>query len=698
LFLVKIAANLFSEKTGIKGWPQIDKACLMTTFSKLNVPQREAIRYLDGPLLVIAGAGSGKTRVITEKMAYLIEEMGISAAHIAAITFTNKAAKEMLSRMKNRLSSSAIRGLTVSTFHSLGLKILRLEAQHLGYKPNFSILDASDAAGILSDIMETTSKDEVRKVSGRISALKNDFIDPAEAKSAAQTPWDEYLADVYFRYQETLKAYQAVDFDDLIRLPVVLFQARADVLERWQNTLRYLLLDEYQDTNLCQYTLIKLLAGARGMMTAVGDDDQSIYAWRGANRENLSLLQSDFPRLQVIKLEQNYRSSVRILQAANAVIANNPKLFDKKLWCELGMGDPLTIFQCKNEEHEAETVIQLMQAHKAEHRTRWSDYAILYRSNYQARIIEQGLRSFHVPYRMTGGQPFFDKAEIKTLLAYVKLIANPKDDTAFIRALTTPKRGVGNTTLAKMGAWASARKISLYEALESHGLSAEIGAAAAQALGEFYQLIDQFMHQANTGKSGEVLTRLCTQIGYEAHLYLTSETPKQGETKWKNVQELIAWLDKKQVEDGKNLVEMSLTIALMSLLDEQEDEELDAVHLSTLHASKGLEYPHVYLIGAEEGILPHSVSIENGDIEEERRLMYVGITRAKRSLTVTHCHKRRKAGEWEIIEPSRFINELPLADCRYFGRAQGEAQISKTEGASKLASLSAMLAAKAKPP
>ena len=664
----------------------------------LNPQQRAAIRHLDGPLLVLAGAGSGKTRVITQKIAYLIQEAGMSAQHIAAITFTNKAAREMLERVGKLLEPALLRGLTVSTFHSLGLHIMRQEARLLGYKPQFSILDAADAAKILADRLASTDKAEIRRLQSQISRWKNDLITPEAALLLAQDEFSRVAAKLYLDYQDTLFAYQAVDFDDLIRLPVHLLQQHPEALARWQAKLRYLLVDEYQDTNSCQYLLLKLLAGDRAMFTAVGDDDQSIYGWRGANMENLSLLQQDFPRLRVIKLEQNYRSTARILRAANSVIANNPKLFQKSLWSEFGLGDPITVVSCKDDEHEAESVAQRLLAHKFEHRTTFADYAVLYRGNHQARLIEQAFRQHRIPYLISGGQSFFERSEIKDVLAYLRLLANEDDDPAFIRAITTPKRGVGNTSLAKLGEHAAQRHVSLFAAACELGFQQTLAAAQQQALETFCQFINRMQYRVQREPAGALLQELLLTIGFETWLFDSEET-RTAETKWKNVQEFVMWIGKKGEEDGKNLVELAQTIALMTLLEGREkDKQQEAVQLSTLHAAKGLEYPHVFLIGCEEGILPHNESIDQGTVEEERRLMYVGITRAQRSLTLMHCLKRRRGGEWLFCEPSRFIAEIDSEDLRCVGQKSDKpAVVSRSEGQARLANLRAMLANKNKP-
>jgi ATP-dependent DNA helicase Rep len=661
--------------------------------SHLNSPQREAVKHLDGPLLVLAGAGSGKTRVIAHKIAYLIRECGYSGNHIAAITFTNKAAREMQERVGTLLEGKSGRGLTVSTFHSLGLTMLRQEAGAIGYKPRFSVLDAADAMHITSEILKTTDKSEIRRIQGRISLWKNALVSPELAMKQAEDEAEHQAARVYLTYQDTLRAYQAMDFDDLILRPVELLRDHPAVLEKWQNKLRYLLIDEYQDTNACQYQLLRLLAGVKGMFTAVGDDDQAIYAWRGADANNLRLLREDYPRLAVVKLEQNYRSTLRILRSANTLIANNTKLFEKKLWSELGLGDPIQVMTAKNDEHEAEMVVMRLLAHKFQHRTRFGDYAILYRGNHQARVFEQVLRNERVPYQLSGGSSFFDKAEIKDLTAYLRLIANSDDDPAFIRAVTTPKRGVGAQTLEALGQYAAGRHIGLFAAVFEEGLAHQLAPRQLEPLREFGAFLNRLQYRAEREPAPQILSDLLAAIDYETYLYDVEE-PRAAETKWKNVQDFVGWINRKAEEDEKSLVELAQTIALINMLENREDGEVDAVKLSTLHAAKGLEYPHVFLVGVEEGILPHRESLEPEKVEEERRLMYVGVTRAQRSLSMTYCLKRKRGGEWQACEPSRFIAELSQEDLRYSGRETAPTEETKAEGNARLAQLKAMLGKK----
>ena len=661
---------------------------------KLNPQQQAAVEYLGGALFVLAGAGSGKTRVITEKIAYMITQAGYKPHHIAAITFTNKAAKEMQERVSARLGREQTRGLTVCTFHSLGMRILREEAQHIGYKKNFSILDASDSARIIGELLGSTGREAVFKAQHQISLWKNNLQTPEVAFQAADDDWAKQIAQVYAAYQTTLAHYQAVDFDDLIRLPTLLLQQNAEARLKWQQRLQYLLIDECQDTNACQYALMRALVGLEGRFTAVGDDDQSIYAWRGANMENLRRLQEDYPQIEIIKLEQNYRSTARILKVANHVIANNPKLFPKTLWSQLGEGEVVRVVACQSETHEAEFVAQQIARNKLIYGANFADFAILYRGNHQARLFEDALRSARIPYQISGGQSFYDKAEIKDVLSYLRLLANPDDDPAFLRAATTPKRGIGDTTLGKLNDYAKQHECSLFQAAQSMDALAALNAKNREAVQQFVYLMQDYQARAAADNAGEVVQALLQEIGYEAYLTGAEESGKAAEIRWKNVQDLAGWLAKKGEEGEKNLIELTQTIALMTLLEGRDDGEVDAVKMSTLHASKGLEYPFVYLVGCEEGLFPHADSVEAGALEEERRLMYVGITRAKQQLTLTHCIKRKRQGTFVFPEPSRFIDEMPQGDLDILGRKGGKPIVSKEEGRERLGNMLAMLKAK----
>jgi ATP-dependent DNA helicase Rep len=656
---------------------------MSTSFTNgLNAAQREAVLYLDGPCLVLAGAGSGKTRVITQKIAYLLCDCGYPARSVLALTFTNKAAREMEDRVKRLVDPSIAKGLTISTFHSLGVKILREEAQHAGLKPQFSIFDSDDALAIIQDLLATTDRGRLRAVQQTISLWKNAMLDPDAAANFASTPSEVEAARVYRSYNATLAAYQAVDFDDLIAIPAQIFERSIEAREKWQKKVRYLLVDEYQDTNVCQYRLVQWLTGARAMFTAVGDDDQAIYAWRGATIENLAKLTTDYPQIKLVKLEQNYRSSQSILAAANHVITKNPKLFEKKLWSEHGMGDAISVTAMASDEVEAENVAMKISAARFEKQAAWKDFAILYRGNHQSRIVEQAMRNLHIPYTISGGQSFFDKAEVRDVLAYLRLIANEDDDPAFIRAATTPKRGIGQATLQTLGQYAGERQISLFEALFEQGIEPRLNARQLEPLRTFGEFIVRVQYRAGRVEPGQtvhaaepagvILDDLLSAIQYERYLYdMLDEKPAQS--RWQNVLELVGWLKRKAEADSMGLIDIVQHVALVTMLERSEEDEPDAVKLSTLHASKGLEYPHVYLLGVEEGLLPH-MGRDDEDldptkaadalvsrIQEERRLMYVGITRAQRSLHLSWCQKRRRAREDLVREPSRFIEEMGLS-------------------------------------
>ena len=666
--------------------------------SDLNPRQKEAVRYIDGPLLVLAGAGSGKTRVITQKIAYLIQQCGISPAHIAAVTFTNKAAREMKERVGQLLAGKEARGLRVSTFHTLGLDIIRRELRTLGYKAGFSIFDAADSIGLIRELMRKEGGDNEleKQVQQRISSWKNAFVTPEQALAGADDPMDHNAALLYAAYNRHLKAFNAVDFDDLIMLPVLLFQQHPEVLEKWQNRLRYLLVDEYQDTNATQYRLVKLLVGLRGALTVVGDDDQSIYAWRGAQPENLALLSQDFPGLKVIKLEQNYRSMGRILKSANQLIANNPHVFDKQLWSELGYGDPIKVINCADEKDEALKVASQILHQRFQHKTDYSDFAILYRGNHQSRLFEQALREHKIPYTLSGGNSFFSFTEVKDIMAYLRLLVNPDDDTAFLRVVNTPRRELGAASVEKLGGYATERGISLFAASFELGLKAQLNERAHARLSRFVHWLVDIGDRARRGDPVAAVRDLIRDIDYQSWLNDNSKDLKQAERRMENVESLIAWL-KRMADDPENdtsdLTEMVAKMALMDILERQnEEEDSDTVRLMTLHAAKGLEFPHVFLVGMEEELLPHRVSIEEDNIEEERRLAYVGITRAQRTLTMTLASRRRRGGELMRCEPSRFLAELPEDDLQWEGKGiEVSAEERQVRGKAHLDLLKGML-------
>ncbi len=665
--------------------------------AKLNPEQLAAVKAIDHPLLVLAGAGSGKTRVITEKIAYLVKQ-GLPARHIAAVTFTNKAAREMKSRVSKLLDSTETRGLRVSTFHSLGLDILRKEYKTLAYKAAITLFDEQDKLTLLKNLINYGAKDcvidQVEQYAQQIGQWKNAFVTPEQALSLA-TPVQYPSAILYEEYTRSLKAYNAVDFDDLILLPVLLFQEHPPILEKWQNKIRYLLVDEYQDTNITQYQLVKLIAGKLGRFTVVGDDDQSIYAWRGAQPENLAQLQKDFARLQVVKLEQNYRSTGRILKVANHLIANNPHTFEKRLWSELGYGDPLRVLSHKNDQVEAQQVVSEIVHHKFRNGSRFQDYAILYRGNHQSRLFEQSLRENNIPYLISGSTSFFAYSEVKDVLAYLRLFVNPDDDAAYLRVINTPRREIGPTTLEKLGGYANERHISLFAASSELGLSQKLSEKSIQRLHKFKELITETTQQIERGDTFEVIEDFIARIGYEQFLKEDSKSKEAADRKIKNVFELVEWLKRiadKETTEQKPLAEIVAKILLMDIMERnQEEEAIEQVSLMTLHAAKGLEFPHVFLIGIEENILPHQNSIETDNIEEERRLAYVGITRAQRTCTFSYCTHRKRYGEITECEPSRFLNELPAEDLEWINKNQLAPEVIKERGKANLANLKSML-------
>ncbi|MDD4914497.1 MAG: DNA helicase Rep [Methylococcales bacterium] len=666
--------------------------------SKLNPQQMSAVKTIDRPLLVLAGAGSGKTRVITEKIAYLVQQ-GIAARHIAAVTFTNKAAREMKTRVGRLLDDRQSRGLTVSTFHSLGLEILRREHKTLGYKAAITLFDEQDKLSLLRQLtghgVDGCDIDAVESYNHRIGQWKNAFINPEQALNLADDAETVAAAVLYQHFNRSLKAYNAVDFDDLILLPVVLFQQHADILEKWQNRIRYLLVDEYQDTNITQYQLVKALAGNLGRFTVVGDDDQSIYAWRGAQPENLGQLQKDYPRLQIIKLEQNYRSAGRILKVANQLIANNPHVFEKKLWSELGFGDPLRVLSHKNDIAEAKQITAEIVHHRFKTGGSYGDYAILYRGNHQSRLFERELRENNVPYFISGSTSFFAYAEIKDVLAYLRLLVNPGDDAAFLRIINTPRREIGPNTLEKLSAYANERHVSLFAACSELGLQQRLSEKSVQRLGKFCGWMNETALKISGADTFPTIHKLIDDINYPQWLNENSKTSASADRKLKNVYELIDWLQRIAGNDqgeSKSLADVISRVMLLDILDRNQEQEAgDQVSLMTLHAAKGLEFPHVFLIGMEENLLPHQNSIETDNIEEERRLAYVGITRARQTLTFSYCTHRKRYGELSECEPSRFLNELPEDDLEWINRKQLPPEEIKQRGKASLAQLKAML-------
>ena len=670
---------------------------------KLNPGQNEAVKYVSGPCLVLAGAGSGKTGVICQKIAYLIQKCDYKARNIAAVTFTNKAAREMKERIIKMLGKELTRGLTVSTFHSLGLDIVRREIKTLGYKPGFTLFDDQDSLSLLKELTVDEldgDKDLLSQLQNKISHWKNDLLLPDAALKMAHDADSQEFAEFYQRYHQHMKAYNALDFDDLILIPTLLLKNYPEVRERWRNKIRYLLVDEYQDTNASQYELVKLITGERGRLTVVGDDDQSIYSWRGAKPENLVLLGKDFPQLKLIKLEQNYRSSGRILKCANILIANNPHVYDKALFSELAYGPELRVVQTKNEEDEVSRIIGELIGHRFMNRSHYKDYAILYRGNHQSRLLEKALMQNRIPYKISGGTSFFSRSEIKDVMAYLRVLVNPDDDNAFLRIVNVPKRELGPATLEKLGNYANMRQLSMFAASFELGLEQTLTGRALMKMQAFTQWLVDVADQTERGDTAAVLRSMIREINYEDFLYDTSPSAKAAEMRMKNVTELFSWvtqmLEGSDDEEPMTLPQIVTRLTLRDMMERNEEEDSsDQVQLMTLHASKGLEFPYVFLIGMEEGLLPHQTSIDEGSVEEERRLAYVGITRAQRELIFTYAKERRQFGEVSRTEASRFLHELPQNDLNWeLGQAKKTEAHKEQSNKQGMASLRAQLAKK----
>jgi ATP-dependent DNA helicase Rep len=704
----------------------------------LNLAQQEAVNYMHGPCLVLAGAGSGKTRVITHKIGRLIQA-GLEPKRIYAITFTNKAAAEMRERAKGLIGRAA-KDVVICTFHALGVRMMRQDGTALGLKANFSILDSDDVTSILKDAGGSTDAATARAWQWTISRWKNMGLNAAQAEGQAADDSERITARIMARYEERLTAYQSVDFDDLISLPLKLLQNNEHVRAKWQAQTGHVLVDEYQDTNATQYEFLKLLVGGndpkQARFTAVGDDDQSIYGWRGATLDNLKKLPIDFPSLKVVKLEQNYRSTGAILRAANNVIGPNPKLFPKNLWSDLGEGEPVRVVDADNEEHEAERTVARIQSLRAGTETiatdalggtsavstaaaatgrpkqgtapsggsaireatsvgaiNFRDFAVLYRANHMAKPFEKALRKAQIPYKVSGGTSFFDRAEIKDLCAWFRLWINNNDDPAFLRAITTPKRGIGHQTLQQLGGFASSYKVSLFEALFSPSLGGIVSKKTLGSLHEFGRYVNDLEFRARQTLGAEAaatfLIDWLKEIGYEQHLMDGEDSEKLATSRWSNVIDFCEWMSARcggQIDDMsgandasggnevKSLLEVAQTVSLLSTISERETDQ-NVVTLSTLHAAKGLEWPHVVLVGVNEGMLPFKLGDEANPtgrvdgpmsdgiterLQEERRLMYVGITRAQRSLAVSWTRKRKKGREMIAAQPSRFIAEMAL--------------------------------------
>ena len=638
---------------------------------KLNQNQQEAVDYIDGPSLVLAGAGSGKTRVITTKIVSLIKKHGFIPESICALTFTNKAAAEMRERITAEIGADMAKRLTVCTFHSLGLLILKKEHFAFGLGPNFSLFDQFDAFKIVRDIIrehhplltvEDSEKTVTLEVLEKISMWKSQLLRPEDLNLT--TP----KAQIYQRYQAYLRACNAADFEDLIFLPTLLLKEDAEVRKRWNQAFKYVLVDEYQDTNETQYQLLCLLTEVHKCFTVVGDDDQSIYSWRGARPENIKTLSMDFPDLKVIKLQENYRSSPNILNCANALIANNPHLYSKYLYSQqLEDGSLIRILELADENEESTRVVAEILGNQFSTRRKWSDYAVLYRSNFQARSLEKAFHEARIPCVITGGSSFFEQSEIKDMLAWFRLICNPNDDAALLRIINVPRRGIGEVTIATLTQAAKDTGKSIFQSALNPAVTKDLQGRQKSALGDFMRVFLRLRSHLNTDRGLWITENILDELQYEAYLRSNAESNAAIEIRLKNVKQLLLWINKliigKRNEEGVSFIEAIDRLGLREMLDRQDDKgDNDAVQLMTLHAAKGLEFAMVFLVGMEEGILPHKSSylIPHG-IEEERRLAYVGLTRAKEDLVITYCHKRHSRASDDSAQhgPSRFLEELP---------------------------------------
>lgn len=624
----------------------------------LNDAQQRAVKCTEGPLLILAGAGTGKTRVITARVAYLIMQ-GADPAHILAVTFTNKAATEMRERLGRILDAEAAEKVTMSTFHALCLRILRTNIDRLGYKNNFSIYDEGDQLGLIRKIITRTSAREEKLdpnlARNAISKAKNNSWKPPDND-------ETLLGSVFARYQAELKTLNAVDFDDLLLLAVRLLSEHADVRDRWRDRFRYLMVDEFQDTNRLQLELVTLLADERRNVAVVGDDDQSIYGWRGAEVSNILEFEHHFPNPTVVTLEQNYRSTNAILGTASSLIRNNPRRRPKKLWSAQEGGEKVRLIEAPNDREEAQFVAEEMERKNFSEGEAWENFAVLFRMNAQSRLLEENLRRLHIPYRIVGGKSFFDRREIKDLLAYMTLLVSPDDDSSLLRVINTPARGLSAATVERALEWSVRHKCSLWRALGNPAFLREMSARTAASIRVFVEMIGDYETKLAEPLSNPaaLVTKLTAEIGYAAELRRNCKTAEEAAERESNVGDILRDLAQFLKRSTKGLRGF-LDEVILDQEREEEEEELEqktGVTLITMHAAKGLEFKHVYLIGLEEGILPHDRSRAEGSIDEERRLFYVGITRAMWTLTLSHCRTRTKYGSVASCAPSSFIKEL----------------------------------------
>jgi superfamily I DNA/RNA helicase len=627
----------------------------------LNPEQQQAVLTTEGPLLILAGAGTGKTRVITSRVAHLIAE-GVDPASILAVTFTNKAANEMRERLAVMVEKLKAKKVLMSTFHALCVRILRSGIERLGYKRNFSIYDEGDTTGLIKKIITRT-------------AARDEKLDPGVAKALISkaknngwrepSPGDEksLAGAVFARYQTELKALNAVDFDDLLLLSVQLLEEHEDVRTQWQQRFRYLMVDEFQDTNSLQLRLVSQLADARKNVAVVGDDDQSIYGWRGAEVTNILEFESHFPNPTVVKLEQNYRSTNPILQTANTLIRNNPRRRPKNLWSAVDGGEKVRLIAMPDDREEAQYIAEDIQRRQLENGIKWEDFAVLFRMNAQSRLIEQQLRHLKIPYKVIGGKSFFDRREVKDLLAYASCVLNTDDDVSLLRIVNTPARGMSPAVVEKALEHSTKNKCSVWEALRDERYQEELAGRATTAVRQFVEFVDRYETRLNQPLADQpaILRELVEETGYLEDLRRSCKTPEEALSRETNVREMLKSFEEYRTSSTEGLRGFLDEMLLRQEREEEDDDESKGtgVTLITLHAAKGLEFPNVYLVGLEEGILPHDRSKMEGTVDEERRLLYVGITRARQRLSITWCQQRIKYGSVTPCNLSSFARELP---------------------------------------
>lgn len=647
----------------------------MLDLRTLNPQQREAVKTIHGPVLILAGAGTGKTRVITFRIAHLIAQ-GVAPGNILAVTFTNKAAREMQERVRQLLPRPARRAdderperPTLCTFHSLCVRILRQHIERLGYKRNFVIYDESEQLSAVRKILSHISAKGEKADPQAILSLLSRFRNGGERAVAFADPSARAMAEhVASRYESALRACNAVDFDDLILLTLRLFREHPDALEACRAKYRYVMVDEYQDTNAAQFELVHALTREHRNLCVVGDDDQSIYGWRGAEIANLLDMEKHYPEVKVIKLEQNYRSTTTILNAANAVIKHNARRRGKQLWSQKGAGPKITLFTFQDEEEEARNVVEEIETARLTRRAAWSDHAVLFRTNGQSRPLETELRKKGVRYHLVGGQSFFDRREVRDFLAYLKVMLNPHDDVSLLRIANVPARGLSDVTMHRLLAASQERKGSVFAAMKNPVVQASFLARTRASIEQFVAWLDltaRHLHASRPREAnplGAWADAFLDQIGYYAELRRSEKTPEAGENRLRNLKELVAALDRDAGPGGTPAERLERFLEEVTLDSEREEEDEpkgDAVTLITMHSCKGLEYPHVFIVGLEEGLLPHARSKVEGTLDEERRLFYVAITRAQLSLKLSHCAARRKYGQLAPCHPSSFLRELP---------------------------------------